>query len=791
MNNNFIYKQAGDKPQSAFAKFLSKWLYNPAKQKANSRRAITAANIGIAGTVGSIIDANNYKKDNDLIGGKDSYKWLANNNLRYIPGVGAINTLADYAKGLWTGEEVAPGRMINTAITATTVPVGIVSGNKKRILGSAGLFATDGAVTFLPKATEGVNAYIDSQQAYKDKLSAEQSVAEKQLKLLQDQETRDAARLEAERKVERGTEAYRAKKQEELLATQISNANKQMKLDKWKTILALGGGALALGGAGYALYKWLGDREEERASRTRMKMRIDTPDGKDAIVDVPIVNPDLSGKLAEEFNKGVTRTVRRTARHNSIKRDPETGKMIPYPEWHKKYPNGVPSAAPEGLPKAARLINMPQHNLVDGTVDAFPAKSIEDESKASKVRNFLDSFELNKQASTIRPMSGAGVSNFRTGPRPTGPIKPLGSNTKVNAGMPKQPQQNMPKPVTNTGAPQQPQQNTQQQNDAVNAKTYDVSNPYWRDHKYAYESQEDFDKYQQRLAAVSTPEAIRSSVQRRFQEAGADMQQRKQQTAQTNTAMGQAGIQRLGAQQPQVQSTNIGDVNGKLDNISNKFEAIGQSVQPHLDHVDDFLSNNRATEAAIRKQNPNASDVDVQRMTQEAVERDRQNAQAFAEWRRQQAMNKQAAGRDTQAASLSEILGGVTAPAISGIAAGVLANKKLGLSPMKSALLGIGTSIATPLMGMTAAALTPNRTLQEQADHDTGHHGLLNAIIPGYAQFNQVQRANMIAGNAQSLKQIDQAMTAATGSGYDKPEVKNKASVGSGSSMELDDEDDY
>lgn len=778
MNNNFIYKQAGDKPSTSLGNWIAKKLSTLAETWPKTAWTLRTGKeiVGDTGVQNAFmlsegsnaIDWIQYKKADDPLKG-----WM-----RFLPTASVWNTLSD--------EDPETGRKFNAAFGNVLGPTAGFFNRKIK--------ASPMQAALTDAALMGAGTYINNASTERERINAQKAVADKQLQLLKDQELRDQKKQEAERNVERGTDAYRAKKQEELLNTQISNANKQMKLDKWKTILALGGGALALGGAGYALYKWLGDREEERASRTRMKMRIDTPDGKDAIVDVPIINPDLSGKLAEEFNKGVTRTVRRTARHNSIKRDPETGKMIPYPEWHKKYPNGVPSAAPEGLPKAARLINMPQHNLVDGTVDAFPAKSIEDESKASKVRNFLDSFELNKQASTIRPMSGAGVSNFRTGPRPTGPIKPLGSNTKVNAGMPKQPQQNMPKPVTNTGAPQQPQQpqqNTQQQNDAVNAKTYDVSNPYWKDHKYAYESQEDFDRYQQRLADVSTPEAIRASVQRRFQEAGAEVQQRKQQTAQTNTAMGQAGIQRLGPQQPQVQSTNIGDVNGKLDAISNKFEAIGQSVQPHLDHVDDFLSNNRATEAAIRKQNPNASDADIQRMTQEAVERDRQNAQAFAEWRRQQAMNKQAAGRDTQAASLSEILGGVTAPAISGIAAGVLANKKLGLSPMKSALLGIGTSIATPLMGMTAAALTPNRTLQEQADHDTGHHGLLNALIPGYAQFNQVQRANMIAGNAQSLKQIDQAMTAATGSGYDKPEVKNKASVGSGSSMELDDEDDY
>lgn len=102
-------------------------------------------------------------------------------------------------------------------------------------------------------------------------------------------------------------------------------------------LLGVGAGVLALGGAGYALYRWLKDRSEERASRTRMKMKISTPDGKDAVVDLPINNPSLSGKLEDEFNRGVTRTVRRTARYNSMKLDPMTNKYIPYPEWHKKY----------------------------------------------------------------------------------------------------------------------------------------------------------------------------------------------------------------------------------------------------------------------------------------------------------------------------------------------------------------------------------------------------------------------------------------------------------------------
>lgn len=192
---------------------------------------------------------------------------------------------------------------------------------------------------------------------------------------------------------------------------QESAANAQ----KYLTMLGVGAGALALAGGGYAFYKWLQDRETERRERTRMKMKISTPDGKDAIVDLPINNPELSSKLSDEFNRGVTRTVRRTARYNSMKLDPETNKYIPFPDWHKKYGNGqgittytgqaTGETGDEYTQKAANLTNMPAYNLVDKYPE--PAKgSGYDLTKSDKVRRFLDALDipqerLDKMASAL------------------------------------------------------------------------------------------------------------------------------------------------------------------------------------------------------------------------------------------------------------------------------------------------------------------------------------------------------------------------------------------------------
>lgn len=130
----------------------------------------------------------------------------------------------------------------------------------------------------------------------------------------------------------------------------------------WATAGAIGlAGLGALGLGGYGLYKWLEARDEDKVRDSRMKMRIKTPNGDDAVVDMPLVNPSLSDTLEEEFNRGVTRAVRQTARYNSHKRDPLTGRLISYKQWQDKY-----GAKPPAV-KAARVGGVPRRNLLEGT----------------------------------------------------------------------------------------------------------------------------------------------------------------------------------------------------------------------------------------------------------------------------------------------------------------------------------------------------------------------------------------------------------------------------------------
>lgn len=175
----------------------------------------------------------------------------------------------------------------------------------------------------------------------------------------------------------------------------------------WATATAIGIGALGLAGlGGWGLYEWLKARQEDKARDSRMKMRIKTPNGDDAVVDVPLVNPNMSPQLEEDFNRGVTRGVRQIARHNSFKRDPQTGKLMKYQDWYNQYgkleEEGNTSAGDMG--KAANVVNMPRLNLLEGTVP--PAQEGTNQPvRTGFVRSYLDS--LTKRASRERKTNEA------------------------------------------------------------------------------------------------------------------------------------------------------------------------------------------------------------------------------------------------------------------------------------------------------------------------------------------------------------------------------------------------
>lgn len=75
-----------------------------------------------------------------------------------------------------------------------------------------------------------------------------------------------------------------------------------------------------------------------------------------AEVELPIDMPGMSPTLIEGLNRGVRLQARKNVRANSFKRDPETGKLIPYEEW-----------------KAQQTANKPTESQQLDNVIEFPA----------------------------------------------------------------------------------------------------------------------------------------------------------------------------------------------------------------------------------------------------------------------------------------------------------------------------------------------------------------------------------------------------------------------------------
>lgn len=115
---------------------------------------------------------------------------------------------------------------------------------------------------------------------------------------------------------------------------------------KTNTMIMGGLGLTALAFGGYALYKYLHKPKEG----ARIKLNLPGKKGDPttaATVDLPINMPEFSPALAEGLDRAVRLRTRKNIRANSLKRDPETGKLIPYDEWKDKYgdtpPNQLPS----------------------------------------------------------------------------------------------------------------------------------------------------------------------------------------------------------------------------------------------------------------------------------------------------------------------------------------------------------------------------------------------------------------------------------------------------------------
>lgn len=106
-----------------------------------------------------------------------------------------------------------------------------------------------------------------------------------------------------------------------------------------KMLAGLGIGALGLGAIGLTKYLTQKDPKTDMGS---LKLKLPGKKGEphtDAEIVLPIDMPQISPSLMEGLNRGVRVQARKNVRANSMKRDPETGKLIPIDEWEEKYKN--------------------------------------------------------------------------------------------------------------------------------------------------------------------------------------------------------------------------------------------------------------------------------------------------------------------------------------------------------------------------------------------------------------------------------------------------------------------
>ena len=118
----------------------------------------------------------------------------------------------------------------------------------------------------------------------------------------------------------------------------------------------LGAGALATGAVATAKYLTRKDPKSEMG-KIKLKLPGSRKDPNTAAeVELPIDMPGMSPTLIEGLNRGVRLQARKNVRANSFKRDPQTGKLVPYEEW-----------------KAQQQVNKPTEPQTSDNVIEFPA----------------------------------------------------------------------------------------------------------------------------------------------------------------------------------------------------------------------------------------------------------------------------------------------------------------------------------------------------------------------------------------------------------------------------------
>lgn len=148
----------------------------------------------------------------------------------------------------------------------------------------------------------------------------------------------------------------------------------------------LGVGALGLGG--YALYKYLSKKEEEKAAPPKVKVRIKGSDKDpydDATVEVPLHNLKVTQNLEQGVNRSMRRVLRENNKFSGKKKDPITGQLISYQEYVDKYGEPVKNKKKKFTPDLAPTSTGPtlDNNTLDSEVQDMDSLNTYDQYNAS------------------------------------------------------------------------------------------------------------------------------------------------------------------------------------------------------------------------------------------------------------------------------------------------------------------------------------------------------------------------------------------------------------------------
>lgn len=183
----------------------------------------------------------------------------------------------------------------------------------------------------------------------------------------------------------------------------------------------LGAGALGLGALGLAKYM-SGKKDKDKA---RIKYTLQGKEGDpttQAEIDMPVDSPEFSENMLKGLNMGVKRQVGKSIKYNSLKRDPETGKMIPYEKWVAKYGTSKSASV---APEEKRIDTDPSYKIDVNNGKCCCERcdgkemSIEEAFNATRVAMGLDdsgSLPTNEKSAAISPLPLASVAGTIAAP---------------------------------------------------------------------------------------------------------------------------------------------------------------------------------------------------------------------------------------------------------------------------------------------------------------------------------------------------------------------------------------